>query len=91
MTVKEFLAWSEHLPDDARYELVAGAPLRMMLPTTIRQAQIQRNASDAMRAAMRTTGGSCEVFDAGPGVAVWSGRRRMSDPKCRGDLRSDDR
>jgi hypothetical protein len=42
----------------------------MMLPTTIRHAQIQRNASDAMRAAMRTTGGSCEVFDAGPGVSV---------------------
>jgi Uma2 family endonuclease len=70
MTVGEFLAWSEELPDEARYELVAGEPRRMMLPTTLRHAQIQRNASDAMRAAVRAIGGSCEVFDAGPGVAV---------------------
>jgi Uma2 family endonuclease len=70
MTVREFLAWSEDLPDEARYELVAGEPLRLVVPTNIRHAQIQRNASDAMRAAIRATGGSCEVFDAGPGVAV---------------------
>jgi Uma2 family endonuclease len=65
MTVGEFLAWSEDLPDEVRYELVAGEPLRLMVPTNIRHAQIQYNASDAMRAAIRTTGGSCEVFDAG--------------------------
>ena len=70
MTVEDFLAWSEEQPDDARYELVAGAPLRLMAPTNIRHARIRRNASDALRAAIVASGRSCEVFDAGPGVAV---------------------
>ena len=70
MTVAEFLDWSEEQPDNARYELVAGAPLRLMAPTNIRHARIQRNVSDALRAAIRSAGASCEVFDAGPGVAV---------------------
>ena len=70
MTVEDFLAWSEEQPDDARYELVAGAPLRLMAPTNIRHARIRRNVSYALRAAIVASGRSCEVFDAGPGVAV---------------------
>jgi hypothetical protein len=35
MTVAEFLAWGEDLADDARYELVAGVPVRLMAPTEI--------------------------------------------------------
>jgi Uma2 family endonuclease len=70
MTVEDFLAWTEEQPDDARYELVAGVPLRLMAPTSIRHARIQRNVSDALRAAIAASGRSCEVFDAGPGVAV---------------------
>jgi Uma2 family endonuclease len=70
MTVADFLAWSEDLPDEARYELVAGIPLRLMAPTNIRHARIQRNVSDALRAAITAAGRVCEVFDAGPGVAV---------------------
>lgn len=70
MTVEDFLAWTEEQPDDARYELVAGIPLRLMATTNIRHARIRRNASDALRAAIAASGRSCEVFDAGPGVAV---------------------
>ena len=70
MTVGEFLDWSEQQPDDARYELVAGVPLRLMAPTNIRHAWIQRNVSGALRGAIAASGLTCEVFGAGPGVAV---------------------
>jgi Uma2 family endonuclease len=70
MTVAEFLAWSEDLPAEARYELVAGEPLRLIAPTSIRHARIERNVSDALRAAIAAGGRSCEVFDARPGVAI---------------------
>lgn len=70
MTVGQFLDWSEERADDARYELVAGVPVRLMAPTNIRHARIQRNADEAVRRAIAGTALSCEVFDAGPGVAV---------------------
>jgi Uma2 family endonuclease len=70
MTVAEFLAWREELSDDARYELVAGVPVRLMAPTSIRHARIQRNASDALRGALAASGIPCEVLEAGPGVAI---------------------
>lgn len=70
MTVAEFLDWSEEQPGGVRYELVAGAPVRLMAPTNIRHARIQRNVSDALRAAIAASGRSCEVFDAGPGIAL---------------------
>ena len=70
MTVGEFLDWSEEQADDARYELVAGVPLRLMAPTNIRHARIQRSVSEALRGAIAAAGLPCEVFDAGPGVAL---------------------
>jgi Uma2 family endonuclease len=70
MTVGDFLDWSEERPDDARYELVAGAPLRLMAPTNLRHAQIQSNASQALRGALAEAGLPCRVYDAGPGVAA---------------------
>lgn len=70
MTVGEFLAWRENLSDDARYELIAGVPVRLMAPTTIRHAQIQHNAGQALRQAISQAGLSCRVYDAGPGVAI---------------------
>jgi hypothetical protein len=70
MTVAEFLAWSEDLPDEARYELVAGVPLLLMAPTNIRHAQIQANASQALRRSLAEANLRCRVYDAGPGVAV---------------------
>lgn len=70
MTVAEFLAWTEEQADDARYELVAGLPVRLMAPTSIRHARIQRNAAEALRRALAKAAVPCEVFDAGPGVAV---------------------
>ena len=70
MTVAGFLAWSEEQSDDARYELVAGEPLRLMAPTNIRHAQIQSNASQALRRSVAEAGLPCRVYDAGPGVAV---------------------
>jgi Uma2 family endonuclease len=70
MTVGEFLDWSEEQADDARYELVAGVPVRLMATTNIRHARIQRNVSTALRNAAAASGLPCEVFDAGPGVAV---------------------
>ena len=70
MTVGEFLAWSEEQPDDARYELVAGLPLRLMAPTNLRHAQIQSNASQAFRRSVAEAGLPCRVYDAGPGIAV---------------------
>jgi Uma2 family endonuclease len=70
ITVAEFLAWSEDLADEARYELVAGEPLRLMAPTNIRHAQIQANASQALRRSLAQANLRCRVYDAGPGVAV---------------------
>lgn len=70
MTVAEFLVWSAEQPDDARYELIAGLPVRLMAPTSIRHARIQRNASEALRSALTAAGATCEVLEAGPGVAV---------------------
>ena len=49
ITVKDFLNWSEEQRDDARYDLVARAPLRLTAPTNLRHAQIQSNASQAVR------------------------------------------
>jgi Uma2 family endonuclease len=73
MTVAEFLAWSEDLPDEARCELVAGIPLQLMAPTNIRHAQIQANVSQALRRSVSAAGLPCRVYDAGPGVAVGPG------------------
>lgn len=70
MIVGEFLAWSEEQGDDARFELVAGVPARLMVPTNIRHAQIQYNAGQALRRAVGEAGLPCRVYDAGPGVAV---------------------
>jgi Uma2 family endonuclease len=70
MTVGEFLAWRADLADDGRYELVAGQPIRLMSPTNIRHARIQRDASEALRRAVAGAGVPCKVFDAGPGIAV---------------------
>jgi len=70
MTVGEFLDWSEEQADDARYELVAGVPVRLMAPTDIRHAQIQYNAGQALRRSIGDAGLPCRVYDAGSGVAV---------------------
>ena len=70
MTVAEFLLWRPELSDDGRYELVGGQPVRLMSPTNIRHARIQRNASEALRRAVAESAVPCEVFDAGPGVAI---------------------
>jgi Uma2 family endonuclease len=70
MTVGQFLDWSEEQGDDARYELVAGVPVRLMAPTNIRHAQIQYNAGQALRRSIGEAGLPCRVYDAGPGVAV---------------------
>jgi Uma2 family endonuclease len=70
MTVGEFLDWGEAQGDDARYELVAGMPVRLMAPTNIRHAQIQYNAGQVLRRSVAEAGLPCRVFDAGPGVAV---------------------
>ena len=70
MTVGEFLDWSEEQGDNARYELVAGVPLRRMAPTNLRRAQIQSNASQVLRRSVADAGLPCRVYDAGPGVAV---------------------
>jgi Uma2 family endonuclease len=70
MTVGDFLDWSEEQADDARYELVAGTPLRLMAPTNIRHAQVQYNASQALRRSISEAALPCRVYDAGPGVAV---------------------
>ncbi len=70
MTVGDFLTWRADLADDGRFELVGGQPIRLMSPTNIRHARIQRNASEALRRAVAESGVPCEVFDAGPGVAV---------------------
>jgi Uma2 family endonuclease len=78
MTVAEFLAWRADLSDDAPYELVGGQPVRLMSPTNIRHARIQRNASEALRRAVAKAGVPCEVFDAGPGVAI-----SMDGDECR--------
>jgi Uma2 family endonuclease len=70
MVVGDFLAWRADQSADARYELVGGQPVRLMSPPNLRHAQIQQNASGALRQALRTGGLSCRVYDAGPGVAV---------------------
>jgi Uma2 family endonuclease len=70
MTVGEFLAWSEEQGDEARFELVDGLPLRLMAPTTIRHARVQRSAAEALRQAIVAAGLQSDVFEFGPGVAV---------------------
>jgi Uma2 family endonuclease len=70
MTVGDFLDWTEQQADDARYELVAGVPVRLMAPTNLRHAQIQYNAGQALRRAIGGATLPCRVYDAGPGVAV---------------------
>jgi Uma2 family endonuclease len=70
MTVAEFLAWCGEQGDEARFELVGGVPLRLMAPTTIRHAVVQRSAADALRRAISAVGLPCQVFESGPGVAV---------------------
>jgi Uma2 family endonuclease len=70
MTVGEFLAWSEEQGDEARFELVDGLPLRLMAPTTIRHARVQRSAAEALRQAIAAAGLQCDVFEFGPSVAV---------------------
>jgi Uma2 family endonuclease len=70
MTVAQFLAWRPELSDDGRYELVGGQPVRLMSPTNLRHARVQRNAGEALRRAVAESGVPCEVFDAGPGVAI---------------------
>jgi Uma2 family endonuclease len=70
MTVGEFLDWGEEQADDARYELVAGMPTRLMAPTNLRHAQIQANVGQALRRAIAEASLPCRVYDAGPGVAV---------------------
>jgi Uma2 family endonuclease len=70
MTVGEFLAWSEEQADDTRYELVAGVPVRLMAPTSLRHAQIKHNAGQAFRRSIVEAARHYEVFNAGPGVAV---------------------
>jgi Uma2 family endonuclease len=70
MTVGQFLDWSEEQADDARHELVAGVPVRLMAPTNLRHAQIQYNAGQALRRSVGEAGLPCRVYDAGPGVAV---------------------
>jgi Uma2 family endonuclease len=62
MSVAEFLAWSEDLADEIRYELVAGVPVRLMAPPTIRHARIQANVSAALRQALAAAGAPCQVF-----------------------------
>jgi Uma2 family endonuclease len=82
MTVGQFLGWSEEQADDARYELVAGVPVRLMAPTNLRHAQIQYNAGQQLRRSVDEAGLPCRVYDAGPGVAVGhEGEEcRISDP-----------
>lgn len=70
MTVGKFLAWSEEQGDEARFELVDGLPVRLMAPTTIRHARVQRSAAEALSQAIAAAGLQCDVFEAGPGVAV---------------------
>jgi Uma2 family endonuclease len=90
MTVAEFLAWRPELSDDGRYELVGGQPVRLMSPTNLRHARIQRNAAEALRRAVTESGLRCEVFDAGPGVAVGAEGDECRIPDvvvtCAGDL-----
>jgi Uma2 family endonuclease len=78
MTVAEFLAWSEGFGREERYELVRGVPARLMAPTIIRHARVQRNVAEALRAALATAHLRCEVFENGPGVAV-----DEQDDECR--------
>jgi Uma2 family endonuclease len=78
MTVGDFLTWRADLSDDGRYELVGGQPVRLMSPTNLRHAQIQQNASAALRQEIASANLRCRVYDAGPGVAVGVG-----DSQCR--------
>ena len=78
MTVGEFLAWTADQPDEARHELVRGLPVRLMAPTNIRHARIQRNASEVLKRAIAAARAPCEVFDAGPGVAVGTRARNAA-------------
>ena len=70
MSVAGFLAWSEGLGREERYELVRGVPVQLMAPTIIRHARVQRNVAEALRRVLSMAGLRCEVFENGPGLAL---------------------
>lgn len=80
MTVGEFFAWWEALRDESRYELVAGLPVRLMAPTTIRHVLIQRNAAVALRRELDRAERRCLVLESGPGVALGADGDEYREP-----------
>ncbi len=67
MTLAEFLAWTDKHP--GKYELVRGDVFAMGCET-VQHARAKRAAADALTAAIKSAGASCESFIDGPGVAV---------------------
>ncbi len=67
MTLAEFLAWSGR--HAGKYELLRGEVFAMGRET-VQHARAKRAAADALTAAIKAAGASCESFIDGPGVAV---------------------
>lgn len=81
MSVAQFLDWSEEFGREERYELVRGVPVRLMAPTIIRRARVQRNAAEALRRGLAAAGLRCEVLENGSGLALGTDgdERRIPD------------
>ena len=70
MTADEFFAWSEGLPDEERYELVEGEPVRLQ-SERIRHAETKFAAVTALKAALRTADAlDCHAFIDGVSVRI---------------------
>jgi len=69
MTVKDYLAWLEAQPDEARYELVGGEPMAMA-PERAGHARLKARVWQALADAIAARGLPCEAFPDGMAVQV---------------------
>ncbi|MEL6437350.1 MAG: Uma2 family endonuclease, partial [Pseudomonadota bacterium] len=69
MTTEQYLDWCQHQGSDMRSELHEGEVI-MMSPETNRHGRHKYRVSRAFDAAIEASGGSCEVWLDGVGIAI---------------------
>jgi Uma2 family endonuclease len=77
MNVDEFLAWSEHQPDES-YELVDGRVVAMTRDTVLHNL-VKGEVFSTLRDAVRAAALPCHVFVDGVGIAVNKDTLRIPD------------
>ena len=77
MTIEEFYAWVERRPDEERWELVDGFPVRMMAGAKRSHRVVVNNIAFALTPAARKRG--CDTATNDAGVATRSAHVRLPD------------